>query len=319
MAKNGRPSATRIFEQTRWSANHPGIFNFEDALKLIPEQTIVCVGDLMLDDFVYGEVSRISPKAPAPILAVSRNELTVGGAGNVARNIAALGARCIFLGVVGEDGASRTLMRALASEPLIEPHLVVDAARPTTRKVRFVSEHHSTHLVRAESELAEALNAKTEKALIDRTLAALPRAASGVLSDYAKGTLTPRVIREVIDAARKAGIPIIVDPKADDYSVYRDATVIKPNKELSEATRQRADSDADVIAAPPVGNRGCRRFAERRRLMLVPAEREPDPRRAGDERLERPLRLHLLSPAVRVQPVWRPRTLCSACRQRAQR
>src|ERR671931_484413 len=218
------------------------MFNFEDALKLICEQTIVCVGDLMLDDFVYGEISRISPEAPAPILAVTRSEVAVGGAGNVARNIAALGARCIFLGVVGEDEASRTLMRALAAGPFIEPHLVVDAARPTTRKVRFVSEHHSTHLLRADWELAEAL--------IDRTLAALPRAASVVLSDYAKGTLTSRVIREVVDTARKAAIPIIVDPKAVDYSVYRGATVIKPNrKELSEATRQRVDSDADVIAA----------------------------------------------------------------------
>jgi D-beta-D-heptose 7-phosphate kinase / D-beta-D-heptose 1-phosphate adenosyltransferase len=226
------------------------MFNFEDALKLIPEQTIVCVGDLMLDDFVYGEVSRISPEAPAPILAVHRNELTVGGAGNVARNIAALGARCIFLGVVGEDDASRTLMRALAAEPLIEPHIVVDARRPTTRKVRFVSEHHATHLLRADWELAEPLDAKTEKALIDRTLAALPRAGSVVLSDYAKGTLTPRVIRAVIEAANAAGIPIIVDPKAVDYSIYRGATVVKPNrKELSEATRRRADSDADVIAA----------------------------------------------------------------------
>jgi D-beta-D-heptose 7-phosphate kinase/D-beta-D-heptose 1-phosphate adenosyltransferase len=226
------------------------MFNFEDTLKLIPEQTIVCVGDLMLDDFVYGEVSRISPEAPAPILAVHRNELTVGGAGNVARNIAALGARCIFLGVVGEDDASRTLMRALAAEPLIEPHIVVDARRPTTRKVRFVSEHHATHLLRADWELAEPLDAKTEKALIDRTLAALPRAGSVVLSDYAKGTLTPRVIRAVIEAANASGIPIIVDPKAVDYSIYRGATVVKPNrKELSEATRRRADSDADVIAA----------------------------------------------------------------------
>ena len=226
------------------------MFNFEDALKLIPEQTIVCVGDLMLDDFVYGEVSRISPEAPAPILAVHRNELTVGGAGNVARNIAALGARCIFLGVVGEDDASRTLMRALAAEPLIEPHTVVDARRPTTRKVRFVSEHHATHLLRADWELAEPLDAKTEKALIDRAVAALPRAGSVVLSDYAKGTLTPRVIRAVIEAANASGIPIIVDPKAVDYSVYRGATVVKPNrKELSEATRRRADSDADVIAA----------------------------------------------------------------------
>jgi D-beta-D-heptose 7-phosphate kinase/D-beta-D-heptose 1-phosphate adenosyltransferase len=226
------------------------MFHFEDAFKLMSEQTVVCVGDLMLDDFVYGEVSRISPEAPAPVLAVTRNDLTVGGAGNVARNIAALGARCVFLGVVGEDDASRTLMRALAAEPLIEPHLVVDPARPTTRKVRFVSEHHSTHLLRADWELAQPLNAKTEKVLIDRTLAALPRAASVVLSDYAKGTLTPRLIREVIDAANDAGIPTIVDPKAMDYSVYRGATVIKPNrKELAEATRRRTDSDEEIIAA----------------------------------------------------------------------
>jgi D-beta-D-heptose 7-phosphate kinase / D-beta-D-heptose 1-phosphate adenosyltransferase len=232
------------------------MLDFEEMIKLVSEQTIVCIGDLMLDDFVYGEVSRISPEAPAPILAVTRNDLTVGGAGNVARNIAGLGARCVFIGVVGEDEASRTLMRALAAEPLIEPHLVVDPARPTTRKVRFVSEHHSTHLLRADWELPEVLNARTEKALIDRALAALPRASSVVLSDYAKGALTPRAIREIIDAAKKAGIPIIVDPKAADYSIYRGATVIKPNrKELSDATRRRVDTDDDVIAAASELNR----------------------------------------------------------------
>src|SRR5437870_6676867 len=102
------------------------MFNFDDAFKLIPEQTIVCVGDLMLDDFVYGEVSRISPEAPAPVLAVTRSELVIGGAGNVARNIAALGARCIFVAVVGEDDAGKTLRQALAGEPLIETCLVVD-------------------------------------------------------------------------------------------------------------------------------------------------------------------------------------------------
>jgi D-beta-D-heptose 7-phosphate kinase/D-beta-D-heptose 1-phosphate adenosyltransferase len=232
------------------------MFNFDEALKLICEQTIVCVGDLMLDDFVYGEVSRISPEAPAPILAVTRSEVTVGGAGNVARNIAALGARCVFVGVVGEDEAGRTLMRALAAEPLIEPHLVVDPARPTTRKVRFVSEHHSTHLLRADWETVEGLNGRTEKALIDRTLAALPRAASVVLSDYAKGALAPRVIRAIIDAANAARIPVIVDPKAADYSIYRGATVIKPNrKELSDASRRRTATDEEVIAAASELNR----------------------------------------------------------------
>jgi D-beta-D-heptose 7-phosphate kinase / D-beta-D-heptose 1-phosphate adenosyltransferase len=158
--------------------------------------------------------------------------------------------------VVGEDEASRTLMRSLAAEPLIEPHLVVDPARPTTRKVRFVSEHHSTHLLRADWELSEALNAKSEKAIIERALGALPRAGSVVLSDYAKGALTPRVIRAIIDAAKAAGIPVVVDPKAVDYSVYRGATVIKPNrKEISEATRRRAETDEDVIAAASELNR----------------------------------------------------------------
>src|SRR5712671_3092494 len=223
------------------------MFNFEDAFKLIPEQTIVCVGDLMLDDFVYGEVSRISPEAPAPILAVKRNELTVGGAGNVARNIAALGARCIFLGVVGEDEASRTLMRALSAESLIEPHLVVDPSRPTTRKVRFVSEHHSTHLLRADWEMAGAINANTEKAIVDRALAALPRVASVVLSDYAKGVLTRQAIRSVIEAARRLGKPVIVDPKGKDFSVYKGATLITPNRqELAEVTRHAVASEAEV-------------------------------------------------------------------------
>src|SRR5262245_21013334 len=103
----------------------------------LADATVLCIGDLMLDDFVYGDVARISPEAPAPVLTVTRSDQIMGGAGNVARNIAALGARCLFIAVVGEDEASRTLMRAIAAEPLIESHLVVDPARPTTRKVRF--------------------------------------------------------------------------------------------------------------------------------------------------------------------------------------
>src|SRR5215831_799877 len=114
------------------------MFDFERALGLVRDQTVLCVGDLMLDDFVYGEVSRISPEAPAPVLAVSKSELVVGGAGNVARNIAALGARCVFIGVVGDDEPGRTVAAKLKGEPSIEAHLVVDASRPTTRKVRFV-------------------------------------------------------------------------------------------------------------------------------------------------------------------------------------
>jgi len=182
---------------------------------------VLCIGDLMLDDFVYGEVTRISPEAPAPVIAVQRSETNIGGAGNVARNLASLGVKCVFVGVVGEDDAGRALTAAFKSQPLIDAHIVTDASRPTTRKVRFVSEHYSTHLLRADWELAKPVSSDKEQALIDHVLEALPRIGAVVLSDYAKGVLTPRVIRAVIDAAKKARKPVVVDPKGTDYSVYR--------------------------------------------------------------------------------------------------
>ncbi len=126
------------------------MLEFEKRLQTIGQQTILCIGDLMLDEFVYGEVGRISPEAPAPVLAARRSEVTIGGAGNVARNIASLGARCIFVGLVGDDAAGRDVIARLQAEQLIEPSLVVDRTRPTTRKMRFVSEHFSTHLLRAD-------------------------------------------------------------------------------------------------------------------------------------------------------------------------
>ena len=226
------------------------MFDFEKQLSALAEQTVLCIGDLMLDEFVYGEVTRISPEAPAPVFAANRSETVIGGAGNVARNLAALGARCIFVGIVGADEAGRTLTAALNAEPLIAPHLVVDAARPTTRKVRFVSEHHSTHLLRADWEMAKPAGSENEKALIDHALKALPRVGAVVLSDYAKGVLTPRVIRAVIEAANKANKPVIVDPKGTDYTVYKGATLITPNRqEIAEATRLPAGNDAEVAAA----------------------------------------------------------------------
>src|SRR3954470_2494662 len=114
------------------------MLDFEKRLASTAQQTILCVGDLMLDDFVYGEVGRISPEAPAPVLAVRRSEVAIGGAGNVARNIASLGARWIFVGLVGYEEAGRDVIAGLQAEPLVEPSLVVDRTRPTTRKMRFV-------------------------------------------------------------------------------------------------------------------------------------------------------------------------------------
>jgi D-beta-D-heptose 7-phosphate kinase/D-beta-D-heptose 1-phosphate adenosyltransferase len=230
------------------------MFNFEKRLADIGKQTILCVGDLMLDDFVYGDVSRISPEAPAPVIRVSREDLVIGGAGNVARNIASLGARCLFVGVVGDDAAGKLLRSELGgAKGGIASRLVVDRERPTTRKLRFVSEHHSTHLLRADWEVTNPVGAATETALIKHALALLPRADAVVLSDYAKGALTPRLIKAVIERARKLKTPVIVDPKGGDFSIYRGATVITPNrKELADATRQPVTTAAEIAAAARV-------------------------------------------------------------------
>src|SRR5580704_1205072 len=226
------------------------MFDFDALSHAIARQTVLCVGDLMLDEFVYGEVSRISPEAPAPVIAVQRSETNIGGAGNVARNIASLGGRRIFAALVGDDDAGAKLKAELSQENGIETVLVCDSGRPTTRKVRFVSEHFSTHMLRADWELAQPAAADIEQKLIDAILPLLPRADIVLLSDYAKGVLTARVIRNTIDAARKLGKRVIVDPKSANFAIYRGATLLTPNrKEFAEATRSRADSDKSIADA----------------------------------------------------------------------
>jgi D-beta-D-heptose 7-phosphate kinase / D-beta-D-heptose 1-phosphate adenosyltransferase len=227
------------------------MFDYDQALEQVSAQTVLCVGDLMLDDFLYGDVSRVSPEAPVPVIAVKREEKVIGGAGNVARNIASLGARCLFVGVTGDDEAGRVLNAQFAElGGAVEPHLVVDPSRPTSRKARFVSEHYSSHLLRADWERSTPVDASVEAALIERIEALLPRADIVVLSDYAKGVLTERVIRAAIDGARRRGKPSIVDPKAPDYKVYRGATMITPNrKEIAEATRRAVTTPTEAAEA----------------------------------------------------------------------
>jgi len=226
------------------------MFNFEQHITRLRQQTVLCIGDLMLDEFVYGDVARISPEAPAPVIAVRRSEMVIGGAGNVARNVAGLGARCLFVGIAGDDEPGRILASAFAGTPLIEAHIVTDRERPTTRKIRYVSEQHSAHLLRADWEEAKPASGDIEQQLLDHVRRLLPRAGAVVLSDYAKGVLTPRVIREVIDAARALSKPVVVDPKGTDFSRYRGATLITPNRqELAAATHRPAVTEPEIVAA----------------------------------------------------------------------
>ena len=227
------------------------MFDFEKRFAELSQQTVLCIGDLMLDAFVYGDVTRISPEAPAPVIRVGHEEIVVGGAGNVARNISSLGSDALFVAVVGDDLQGQDLQQALTAKGTgIAAKLVVDKMRPTTRKLRFVSEHFSTHLLRADWEVTTPVEAKTEAALIGHALKLLPRAGAVVLSDYAKGVLTGKLIRAVIDEANKLGKPVVVDPKGIDYSIYRGATIITPNrKELAEAAHLPVGTLEEAAAA----------------------------------------------------------------------
>jgi D-beta-D-heptose 7-phosphate kinase/D-beta-D-heptose 1-phosphate adenosyltransferase len=227
------------------------MFDYEKRLAELSQQTVLIVGDLMLDRFVYGEVARISPEAPAPVLAVKYEETSPGGAGNVALNIAGLGARCILVSAIGDDDAGKTLSAIFgATGGQIDARLVLDPERPTTQKVRFVSEQHSTHLLRADWEETHPLPRHCEEEILTNALKAMPSCGSVVISDYGKGVLSKRVIETLIAEARKAKKPVIVDPKSNDYRTYQNATLVTPNRaELSRAAHRDVRKTEDVVKA----------------------------------------------------------------------
>jgi D-beta-D-heptose 7-phosphate kinase / D-beta-D-heptose 1-phosphate adenosyltransferase len=226
------------------------MLDFENQLSAFARQTVLCIGDLVLDEFVYGDVSRLSAEAPTPVLVVRRSEQMVGGAGNVARNVAALGGRCIYIGVIGDDEVGGRLKAAFAAEPRIDSKLVIEPGRASTRKMRFVSEKHSTHVARADWEVTTPIGTATEHAIIDHAIDAMGRAGAIVIADYALGMLTKRVVRAVIEAANKAGKPVLVDPRGRDYSAYAGASVIKPNRQqLIEVANRQLETDAEIATA----------------------------------------------------------------------
>ncbi len=198
---------------------------------------VAVVGDLMLDRYVHGEVSRISPEAPIPVLLRRGETAMLGAAGNVARNLAALGAQVRLAGRVGVDAAGDEVARLLAAEAAITPLLARDAA-PTVTKTRFIAA--GQQLLRLDDEAADAPSAAVDLA------AALEGARAVLVSDYAKGFVTA----EALAAARDAGAPVVVDPKGRDFARYGEVDLLKPNAaELATATGLPVGSDAEVEAA----------------------------------------------------------------------
>jgi D-beta-D-heptose 7-phosphate kinase/D-beta-D-heptose 1-phosphate adenosyltransferase len=207
---------------------------------------VLVLGDVMLDRYVHGDVRRISPEAPIPVLRARTRRSVLGGAGNVAENAVALGGRAILVGLVGDDEAAAEIGAMLAGR--IGDSLVVAPSRPTTVKTRFMSGGHQ--LLRLDEEQTDPASPEAEANLIAAFRAGLVRADIVVLSDYDKGVLTDAVLREVIALARAAGRAVVVDPKRPRFDAYAGATVVTPNvMEITRATSLAADTDAAAAAA----------------------------------------------------------------------
>ena len=209
---------------------------------------VLVVGDVMLDRFIYGIVERISPEAPIPILKVEAEATMLGGAGSVVRNLAALGARPRLVAVIGDDGPGREVRALLEAVLEVPPTIVVDTSRPTTVKHRYVA--GAQQLLRADREAVSPLEEGPATTVLEAARAALEDAGALVLSDYGKGALTVPVLKDLIAAAQAIGCPVVVDPKGSDFTRYRGATVVTPNRrELELATGMPTDDDKAVEAA----------------------------------------------------------------------
>ncbi len=210
---------------------------------------VACVGDLMLDRYVYGEVARISPEAPVPVLREARRASMLGGVGNVARNVTALGARATLAGALGRDAAGEEVARLVADDPRLEPRLTWDEGARTTEKVRYVA--GGQQLLRVDVDCASgSVSAQLGEAL--------DGADALCVSDYAKGVVTPELLDAVHAARARSGAPAIIDPKRADFAAYGPVDLLKPNaSELAAATGAAVGDDAQTGAALLAALAGC--------------------------------------------------------------
>ncbi|MDQ1727990.1 MAG: D-glycero-beta-D-manno-heptose-7-phosphate kinase [Pyrinomonadaceae bacterium] len=223
-----------------------------ELLAALPQKRIVVLGDVMLDEFVWGHVTRISPEAPVPVVDIQRESVHLGGAANVLANVVALGAQAAVVGVVGKDSAGARLRASLKETCPQQPdsYLVVDESRPSTTKTRIIA--HSQLVVRADREQRTPVNGNTEKRLLASLRDALRQADAFVVSDYDKGVVTPQILGDILQFAYDR-VPVLIDPKIRNFPYYRPASLITPNHhEALRLTNLEEDSDAGLHHAARV-------------------------------------------------------------------
>ncbi len=229
-------------------AEIPSAPDYEPIVDGFSSLSVLCVGDIMLDKFVYGQVDRISPEAPVPVFSIKEERMMPGGAGNVTRNLVSLGSHAVLVSVIGNDPVGREIAAMIGKEPRILPCLLTETGRITTTKTRYVAGTHQ--VLRVDKEVQHPISEETTRMLLEIVLSELDNIDVVILSDYGKGLLTRTVIHEIIMAAAKKKKPVIVDPKSRDFSLYYGATLVSPNlHELANAAARELRTEAEIIEA----------------------------------------------------------------------
>jgi len=211
-----------------------------------PTPSILVIGDLMIDEYIRGQAYRLSPEAPVPVVNVSNHQFDLGGAGNVVKNLAALGARVRIMGVTGNDSSARRILQLMGQYKNVTNDIVKDGSRNTTVKARVICGNHQ--LLRIDHETHQAISLAIEDELVNRLTTCIDDADIVVLSDYNKGLLTVSITRRIIELATHAGKKVIVDPKGSNFQKYRGAYLIKPNRlELALAARMDSLNDEESL------------------------------------------------------------------------
>lgn len=214
-----------------------------------PGGRILVVGDIMLDHYIWGKVSRISPEAPVPVVNVTRENLLLGGAANVVNNITSLGGHALIAGVIGHDEHGRSIVHHLRENNVITDGLIVEEKRPTTIKTRIIA--HSQQVVRFDREVKEDIAENTQRLLLEYVEKHLNEGVNAIiLSDYCKGVVTRRVVSEIVAMAGERGIMVAVDPKVPHFDYYQKVDILTPNTdEASAGARIDIADDSSLLAA----------------------------------------------------------------------
>ena len=222
---------------------HPSPLSRDRLLHLIARMKasrVAVIGDIMIDRYLYGDTDRLSPEAPVPVVTLRERTAKLGGAANVAANVASMGASCLLVGTVGDDADGAAIRQELVVARLDGRHVVTIAGRPTTSKTRIIA--RSQQIVRIDDEVDALLDGADLDRLTRAAREALADADALLLEDYNKGALAPALIAEVMALARRRGIPVVVDPKYRQFFAYAGATVFKPNRrELESALGAAVD------------------------------------------------------------------------------